>query len=223
MLENGVMRTRTYLLVISLLALASAAFAQVKLETIPAPPDASVPAAVRSALEPNGYRVLRSDGAVQAEIWLRKTMPAAANPNKDALYQQLSPALMAGVLSFPNGGKDYRGQPIKAGYYTMRYELLPQDGNHLGVAPNPDFLLLIPAASDPDPTAKFDFIKMVELSAKASGTNHPAAFSMLPPESGDLPKAFQNADSFIVFAGMLKLDSGKSLPFSLIVKGQAEQ
>jgi hypothetical protein len=214
---------RSRFLALIFCCLTTLAAAQIKLEKTAAGPDSSVPAAVRDAVEPNGCRVLRTDGAVLAEIWLRKSVPGAASAGKDVLYPDLSQSVMAGVISFPNGAKDFRGQPIKSGSYTMRYELLPQDGNHLGVAPNPDFLLLIPAASDADPSAKYDFARLVALSAKAAGSNHPAAFSMLPPESGDLPKAFQNADSFVVFAANLKLDSGKLLPFSLIIKGQAQQ
>jgi hypothetical protein len=217
-----VTRIRTTALLLTVLALPCLASAQIKLENAGAP-DSKLPALLRSALEAAGSRVVRGDGAALAEIWLRKSLPAAAKGDKDALYPELSESEMVGVICFPGGAKDFRGQPIKSGCYTMRYELLPQDGNHLGVAPNPDFLLLAPAAADPDPSARFDFGQLVALSAQASGTNHPAAFSMLPPESGTLPKAFQNADSFVVFAGVLKLETGKSLPFSLIVKGQADQ
>ncbi len=217
------MRIRVVLLSLLVFALAGVAAAQIKLEKAGALGDEKVPSGVRSVLEPEGYRVVRGDGTALAEIWLRKTVPAAAKGNQDALYPELAESVMVGVACFPNGAKDFRGQPIKSGCYTLRYELLPQDGNHMGVAPNPDFLLLLPAASDPDPSAKFGFDKLAQLSAQASGTAHPAVFSMLPAESGALPKAFQNADSFVVFAGTLKLDSGRALPFSLVVKGQAEQ
>lgn len=213
------MRYRYLPLVLLLFVITAAA--QIKLDQVGGLSDAKVPETVRSALEPNGYRVVRSDETALAEIWLRKSVPPAAQAGKDRLYPELSPSVMVGVVCFPSGAKDFRGQPIKPGCYTMRYELLPQDGNHLGVAPHRDFLLLVPCAADPDPAANFDFAKLVSLSAKTSGTNHPATFSMLPPESG--PKASQNADGFIVFAGALKLDSGKALPFSLVLKGQAEQ
>lgn len=198
--------------------------AQVKLERTGAPTDAAVPTSVRRVLAPEGYRVLRGDAIALAEIWLRKALPTpAAAAAKDVLYPELAPSMMVGVLSFPRGAKDFRGQPIKPGYYTLRYELLPEDGNHLGVAAYRDFLLLLPAAADPDPSAQYEFPNLVKLSAQAAATNHPATFALLPPESGDLPRAFENADSFTVFAGSWNTSAGKTVPFELVLKGEASQ
>ena len=60
---------------------------------------------------------------------------------------------------------DFRGQAVPGRHYTLRYQLLPQDANHLGVSPNPDFLLAIPVASDTKPDAVYPFDKLVALSA----------------------------------------------------------
>lgn len=43
------------------------------------------------------------------------------------------------------------------------------DGNHLGVAPNPDFLLVVPGASDGDPGATFKFQELATMSRKNDG------------------------------------------------------
>jgi len=43
---------------------------------------------------------------------------------------------------------------------------MPNDGNHLGAAPNRDFLLVVPAASDGDPSATFKFQELVTMSAR---------------------------------------------------------
>ncbi len=59
------------------------------------------------------------------------------------------------MVRFPQGMSDYRGQSLPPGVYTLRYQLLPQDGNHMGVAPNPDFLLASPAASDSRPEQSY--------------------------------------------------------------------
>ena len=75
-----------------------------------------------------------------------------------------------GVIRFSQPAADFRGQRIPAGFYTLRYELIPNDGNHLGVAPN---LLLVPAASDADPKAQFKFEELVALSREATGQNIP--------------------------------------------------
>ena len=38
---------------------------------------------------------------------------------------------------------DIRGKVVKPGVYTLRYALQPQNGDHLGAAPNREFLLLV--------------------------------------------------------------------------------
>jgi len=200
------------------------AAAQATLKKLPAPTDASVPAAVRNAVESSGAQLLRPDGAILCEIWLRKTplTPAKASAAKGAAYPELSPGMFVGLISFPGGGKDFRGQPVK-GSFTMRYARLPEDGNHLGVAPAPDFVLLVQAGADSDPNAQYDYAQLVKLSTEAAGTNHPSAFLLVTPVAGDLPRTYQNPDSFQVFAGTMKGDGGKNIPISLVVKGQAEQ
>ncbi|MFI5087450.1 MAG: hypothetical protein ACHP7I_03580 [Terriglobales bacterium] len=216
------MRTRKFSALILLLLSSLLAVAQAKLEKIPA--DASVPAAIRAALDAGGSRVVRPDGSVLCEIWLRKSLPvgrvAAA---KGAAYPEMSESALLGAISFPNGGKDFRGQAIKPGLYTMRYELLPEDGNHLGVAPTRDFVLLVTAGADRDPDAQYDFAQLVKLSAQAAGTNHPAAFVLLAAETGTVPRTYQNPDGFQVFAGTIKTEGGKNVPVALVVKGQSEQ
>ena len=211
------------------------ASAQAKLDKIGPLTDAAVPAAIRAAMDASGSKLVRPDGSVLCEIWLRKLLPvgrvAAA---KGATYPEMSESALLGVISFPNGGKDFRGQEIKPGLYTMRYELLPEDGNHMGVAPTRDFVLLLRASDDADPNAQYDFARLVTLSSQAAGTNHPAAFVLLQPtlsptnagEQGganEVPATYQNADSFQVFAGAVKTDGGKTVPIALVVKGQGEQ
>jgi hypothetical protein len=219
------MRFRNLLLLLLLLAaFRIAAAAQAKLEKIPT--DASVPAAIRAALQASGSRLMlvRPDGSVLCEIWLRKSLPVGrVAVAKGAAYPEMSESALLGVISFPNGGKDFRGQAIKPGLYTMRYELLPEDGNHLGVAPARDFVLLLEASADTDPSAQYDFAQLVKRSAQAAGTNHPAAFVLLAPETGAVPRTYQNPDGFQVFAGAIKSDGGKNVPITLVVKGQAEQ
>ena len=196
-----------------------------KVEPLLALSDASVPQPVRQALEPKGERVLLDDGAVACEIWLRKTIPAQAKKEVEgALYTSLSESTFVGVLHFPQASTDYRGQAIKAGYYTLRYELLPDDGNHLGAAPNRDFLLMIPAASDTDPTAVFKFQDMVDLSRKATGTKHPGPLSLTQPESkATEPAITKDEQDHWIFSGGLRLSSGEQIPFALVVRGTAQQ
>jgi len=202
------------------------ASAQLKLDKSAAFSDPAAPAKLRDALDPAGLRILQSDGGVFCHIWLRKSLPAATPaPADDIAYPDLAPGTMVGVMVLRIDGKDFRGQPVKAGTYTLRYALIPNDGNHLGVSPNRDFLLLVPIASDPDPAARLDPQQVINLSKAVIGTNHPSPWSLLPmdKDKGDLPRLFENADGFQVLAATLHLDSGKAIPFSLVVKGQAQQ
>ena len=69
------MRTHKHLLVFVVVACSVFSAAQAKLEKIPALSDASVPAAIRAALDASGSRLVRPDGSVLCEIWLRKSLP----------------------------------------------------------------------------------------------------------------------------------------------------
>jgi len=201
---------------------AASAFAQ-KVEKLPALDDASVPATVKSVLDTNGSRVLLADGTPLAEVWLRKTVNKSGSGSSEVLYPQLALSEMVGVVRFPNVAKNFRGQPVKPGVYTMRYQIQPSDGDHLGTAPNPDFLLLCPVTEDADPNATMDFKQLAALSAHVTGLRHPAVFEMMGPEGSEFPRAYTNADGYVVFANTLKSEDGKSFPIAVVLKGQAAQ
>jgi hypothetical protein len=196
-----------------------------KIDPLPALADKSVSEAIRQALEAKGYRVLLDDGTNACEIWLRKAIPA--QPKKDAqgvAYPEIAESTLVGVLHFSQASTDYRGQAVPAGYYTLRYALLPNDGNHLGVAPSRDFLLLIPADTDADPASTFPYQELVNLSLKATGTKHPAPLSLVQPDSSGTAPAVSNDDQdHWTFSAGLKLASGEEIPFALVVKGAAQQ
>jgi len=208
---------------IAILLCASLCVAQAgKVEKIGSASDSSLSDAVKNALEATGYRITTSDG-FSCEVWWRKSLPV--QPKKDvpgALYPQFAESTLLGVISFSQPATDYRGEPIKPGSYTLRYALLPNDANHLGVAPNRDFVLLTPAADDtnPDATPKPD--ELIELSRKATGTRHPAPLSLAPAQ-GSAPNLSKNDEDHWIFSTTVKLSSGDELPVALIVKGTAPQ
>jgi hypothetical protein len=100
---------------------------------------------------------------------------------------------------------------------------MPDDGNHLGVAPSRDFLLLVPAAADPGPDTTPKFADLVALSRQASGTKHPAPLSLVPAEAGTAPALTKDDEGHIIFTATVRLISGEDLPIALIVKGTAPQ
>jgi hypothetical protein len=216
-------RVIAVLLFVSVASLALAAQTG-KIEPIGAVTDSRVAEGVKKVLEPKGYRVSLDDGSAVCEIWLRNKIPA--QPKKDspgALYSQLAESALVGVISFPQATTDYRGQNIPKGAYTLRYELIPNDGNHLGVAPNRDFVLLVPAASDDNPDATFKFDELVSLSRKATGTKHPGPLSLAQPESGTAAAVSKDDEDHWIFSAAIRLASGEDLPIALIVKGTAPQ
>src|ERR1017187_5237265 len=130
-------------LVFSSLILAAAARAQdYKLETIStAAPGLST--AYATVIDASGYRVIGPAGA-WCEIWFRKSIPTGSKPADDTIVLPIAQGTLLGILRFPAGGYDRRGQTVKAGVYTLRYTNYPVDGAHQGVAPQRDFSVLTP-------------------------------------------------------------------------------
>ena len=208
-----------FILTISAAALADGA----KVEPIGAFADQSAPESVRKSLEAKGYRVTLAGGVV-CELWLRAAVATGSkSETQGAVYTGLPVSTMVGVISFPKTTNDFRGQTIKAGAYTLRYAVHPADGNHLGISPIRDFLVMIPVSADQNPDAIYKFEELVKLSTKASGTNHPAVISLAMPDAGAAPSVAENDQGHVIFAAKLKTQSGGDTPIAIIVKGRAEQ
>jgi hypothetical protein len=195
-----------------------------KAEPIGAFADQSAPEPVRKSLEAKGYRVTLADGSVVCELWLRAGVAGGAkSETPGAVYTGLPMSAMVGVISFPKTTNDFRGQTIKAGAYTLRYGIHPADGNHLGISPIRDFLVMTPVSADQNPEAVYKFEELVKMSTKASGTNHPAVISLAMPEAAAAPSVAENDQGHVIFAAKLKTQSGGEMPVAIIVKGRAEQ
>jgi hypothetical protein len=186
--------------------------------------DTAVPEQVRQSLQGNGYRLTLDDPKPACELWLRKSVPAQAKKAAEGVaYPQLAESALVGVVHFPQAALDFRGQQFPAGFYTLRYALIPNDGNHLGVSPNRDFLLLIPAPSDSDPSAAFKFQELITMSAKTVGAKHPSALSLPPADKPSTGTVARDDQDHWIFSAALKLTSGEEVPFALIVKSTAQQ
>jgi hypothetical protein len=195
-----------------------------KIEPIGPLTESTVPEAIRAAVSAKGYRVASDDASPAIEIWYRKDVPAQPKAaSTTAVYDRLTPSALVGVLHFTKASTDFRGQSVAAGFYTLRAALMPEDGNHLGVAPSRDFLLLLPIAADPGPDATPKFADLVALSRQASGTKHPAPLSLVPAEAGTAPALTKDDEGHIIFTATVHLSSGEDLPIALIVKGTAPQ
>lgn len=148
---------------------------------------AGVSEKVAAALNPKGL-TLDAAGATVGSVWLVKSLDVKPDfkPSSNVKYP-LVPGQLVGVLDVVKKSEftDFRGQDVAAGTYTLRYGQQPVDGNHVGTSELYDFLLAIPAKLDTDPVTLKMPEAMHKLSAKASGSNHPAIFSLLPPKTDD--------------------------------------
>jgi hypothetical protein len=193
---------------------AAARAQEYKIEPLKDAPPATLSAAVRATLAPEGYKVLDGQGKVLAEVWLRKLVPASEKPGGfkgQIQFPFLAEGALLGALRYPGEGHDYRDQTIPKGVYTLRYGLQPVNGDHLGVSPYRDYALLLPAAKDAAPA---DVAKkpLEERSAEAAGTSHPATLMLLTAPAGADKVPSMNHDTE-------KDTWGAVVPLSLGVKG----
>jgi hypothetical protein len=196
------------------LLLGCAAFAH-ETEKAAGPP-AGLNAALAGVLQKEGIKVT-NEGKVVMELWFRNEVPKSANGATNATITNVPHGALLAVVNFPERGSDRRGQTIKPGLYTARLSFFPPDGNHQGVAPQRDFLLLTPAASDTDPKATPDYETLVKMSMKTTGTPHPAILSVWKVE-GEFQTGISQAGEH---DWVLQTKAG-DLQLAVIVDGQVD-
>ena len=190
-----------------------AAFAQYQAGPAGPPPPELAPA-IAGALQKDGTKITNG-GKPYCEVWFRSDKPAGPKSTEDAVTLPAIPqGALLGVIRFDGTGADRRGQTIKAGVYTLRYSIMPVNGDHQGAAPQRDFLLMVPAADDKDLNAAPNFDTLVNMSKKASGTPHPAVVSSWKADSAK-PGLSQDGNDWIL--------QGKvgDTPIAMIVVGIA--
>jgi hypothetical protein len=179
--------------VLSLILLAGLAFAAT-VEPAGAPP-ADLDSGIAAALQKEGVRVKDGEKTL-VEIWFVNA-PASGSNNagENVTITNIPHGALLAVMRFPQRGADRRGNPVKPGVYNARLSFFPPDGNHQGVAPQRDFLVLTSAADDKEVQATPDYDTLMEMSRKASGTAHPAVFSMWRVESNFKPGIAQEGEN----------------------------
>lgn len=196
-----------------------------KAEALSEPPPKELAAPIQAALSQTGIRVTGPSGPV-CDLWLGKAVPGKANAPQTlgVTFPQLAQGALIGAIRLPNSVKDYRKQMIKAGVYTLRYALLPDNGDHMGVAPQRDFVLASPATADQD-AATLTFDQTIALSRKATGSNHPSVWSLAPPEDHpkSLPSVFHLDDGDLWLVEFSVPLAGSTVPMALVVIGSAPE
>src|SRR5260370_37203601 len=155
----------------ALFACSLAALAQYKSEPAGSPP-AEVAPAIAQVMQKPGTKIT-NNGAAYCEIWFRTDKPSGPKSAEENITLALPQGALLGVIRFSGNGSDRRGQTIKAGVYTLRYGIMPVNGDHQGAAPQRDFLVMTPAADDKDLNSTPNFGALVAMSRNASGTQHP--------------------------------------------------
>ncbi len=204
-------------LVLLALAAGIASAQDYKMEPAGAPPSDLAPA-IASALSQQGYKISAANGSVYCEIWFRSALPAGPKSSEDNVaFPTIPQGALIAAIRFPAQAADRRGQQIKAGTYTLRYSDFPVNGDHLGVSPQRDFLLMSPAADDKDPNSTPNFDDLVKMSTKVSGSPHPAVLVLEPPAGPNTPAFAKEGEhdwSLAVKVG--------STPLAVILIGKAE-
>jgi hypothetical protein len=229
--ENGMRPNRAILLAVALSPIGVRAQDDYKVSALKEGAPSALASSIRESLETQGFRVVDGQGKAVVDLWLRKGVPASAKPSgpKGAvLFPILSEGELLGAIRFPKEGHDYRDQSIPAGSYTLRYGLQPINGDHLGVSPYRDFVLLVASAKDTS-VASLPQKKLENQSAEAAGSSHPAVLMLLPaPSDAQADPAMVHDEEKNTWGLSLKLglavkgESGPaSLPLQLVVVGTA--
>jgi hypothetical protein len=176
-------RTPRWALVAALVvAWPAVAAAQYTIKEAESAPPKQLDKAVSDLLGPKSVQFLNKDELV-AELWFRKEVPVTATPQqleKGLTYEQIAETTLMGAIRIDKPVTDYRKQKIKPGVYTLRLGMQPMDGDHMGTAPDPYFLLVSPAAEDKKPGPMKDPKDLQDLSTKATGGSHPGVFLLVP-------------------------------------------
>jgi hypothetical protein len=148
-------------------------------------PPGEIAPALRAELGDAAVKVALPDATL--EFWWVKAVGGG--------WSEMESGTLVGAVRVSGPFKEVRGKPVKAGVYTLRFGLQPQNGDHLGISPNREFLLLSPAAADTDP-AVLGFDAAVAIAKLTTGTSHPASLSIDPPEATGGPKCATSRWSF---------------------------
>jgi hypothetical protein len=140
----------------------------------PLPPELKAPVAVQ--LRAGGVRA--TIDANTLDFWWSAGIPLSGA--ESPAWAGVPEGALIGAVKLAKDFRDIRGRVIKAGVYTLRYGLQPENGDHLGVSPHRQFLLISPASDDGDP-APTGHEGTVELSKGSIGGSHPGVWSIDPP------------------------------------------
>lgn len=182
-----------------------------------APPPAELAPAIKALVA--GPAVTVQSGPTTLEFWWVKALDVT---ERGEGWAGVPEGTLVGAVRVSEPYPDIRGRRIKPGVYTLRFALQPMNGDHLGVSPFREFLLVIPAASD-TATAPAGHDATVDLSKRTTGASHPAVWSLDPPAGapGEPLAGYRNDAGHEGIVFEIQTSSGP-LKFGLILVGKIE-
>ncbi len=184
---------------------------------------------VRKLLSEEIIQFSDKNGDLIAELWFRETIPVKQKPaaEQKAKYRDVPETTILGALRFAKEWKDYRGQKISPGVYSLRLGYQPQDGDHVGTAPHPEFGILLVAKFEPK-AGTLDSREMVERSMASINTSHPAVLLLFPNNTDKKTPALQGRAREHIVLNLFRPvavgdDKSGSLGIGLTLVGEASE
>jgi hypothetical protein len=191
-------------------------------ETLAAPTEVAEP--LRALLSPDA--VVVTVAGTRLEFWWVKNLDLASSPSGAPSWTHVAEGAFVGALRLAQPRGDVRNFTMKPGVYTLRYALQPQNGDHVGISPYREFLIVGPATADKSPLpAGYD--GAVALGKTTLNRAHPAALSLDPPATDGpaLSVVANDAGHQSVLIQVPAAHGGKPagvLTFGVIVQGTIE-
>ena len=181
------------------------------------PPELAAP--VGAVLAPEVVTI--TAGTAKLEFWWVRSLTLKAGAKTPA-WSHVADGTLVGALRLTSAWTDIRGYTVRPGVYTLRFALQPQNGDHMGISPNREFLLPGPA-SDDSSTDSVGYDGAVLLARKTSRRAHPAAISLDPPAATAAPLSTATNDlGHQIVIVNVATSAGAPLTFGLVVSGTIE-
>ena len=187
------------------------------------PPPADLADPIEALMAPSGERVVV--GGKTLEFWWVKSMPLLP-ASTEVAWSAVEEGTLVGAVTLSSNYPDIRGMTMKAGIYTLRYGIQPQDGAHTGVSPYREFLMISPAALD-NSVGALGHDGTIGIARQSIGGSHPASWSLDPPIASErigATKANDAGQTSVIFSVPASRD-GKdvgALKFGLILVGTVQ-